>query len=143
ITATGPTNNEGVVTMNGSRYDVQFVPDNLGPALLRNTGAVNTVGASPLFDSPGDNPVATIQNDGAMSFWNPTGGAQSAGIDENVTGSGTIQINPNTRVVLSRAVGADQTVDFSSDVNGNSFLQIASPSTFQALISGFTQGKTI
>ena len=137
--------NRGAMTFTGSsRFSINVAPDAAAVSgMLDNEGTIDIVNSSPYFFSTASNPAATVQNNGAIAIWNPLAGYQSAIIEESLTGTGTIQINSQTRLDLSRAVGADQTVQFTGGTSGNSILQIDRLGSFQASINGFSQSDLI
>ena len=135
----GTVVNAGITTLTGSRFDISLAPDASNPTgVLNNTGALNIVGASAVLFSAAPNPLGTVQNSGTISVWNPNGVNQTAIIEENLTGTGVIQVDPKGRLDLSRAVGSGQSVQFTGGNSGNSVLQLDRIEAFAGTVSGFS-----
>ena len=147
IGITGTVVNAGITSLTGSRFDILLTPDASNPTgVLNNTGALNIVGASPALFSAAPNPLGTVQNSGTISVWNPGGASQAAVVQENLTGTGVIQVNPGARLDLARAVGSGQSVQFTggdTSIPGNTILQLDQVETFAGSVSGFSASDLI
>ncbi len=145
LDAAGTVVNAGLISFTGAataRFTTTLTDTGGGqPALLRNTGSIAAIDASA-------NVVASaagqaIENNGAISVWNPSHGAQFAVFGPDITGTGIILIDGYARAELVQGVSAGQTVQFLNNGVGRSALQIDRPANFQGTVAGFAATDTI
>ena len=145
INATGTVVNQGVISFTGpatAQFTTSLADGADGtPGLLQNLGSIAAIDSSPYF-------VATaagqaLENDGAISLWNPSRGFQIATIGPAVTGSGTILMDAYTQAELVQDVGAGQTIQFLNGTAGHALVQIDQASGFHGTIAGFVQSDTL
>ena len=145
INATGTITNAGLISFTGGPV-AQFTTSLINradgpPTVLHNTGSIAAIGASPNVVATGAGQV--LVNDGAISVWNPSRGAQYAILGPAITGTGTIMLDAYSRAELVSDVGAGQTVQFLNKGLGHSALQLDDAAGFQGTIAGFVASDVI
>lgn len=140
--AAGQVNNQGIITAIG--------PVNLysstGPTgiagVLRNTGTINIVDGPALFVANSRPPFGSVQNDGVISVWNPSGGPQTANLASLQDGTGLVQLFEGTHVIAPLNSGS-QTFRFIAGAGRASSLMLNEVGSFQDRIAGFAAPDTI
>ncbi len=141
-TLAGQVNNQGIISAIGAVNLFSSSGPTGVAGILHNIGTINIVDGPALFVGIGRTPFGSMENDGVISVWNPSGGAQTANLASLAGGAGLVQLFAGAHVTAPLNSGG-QTFRFIGGAGGASSLLFNEFGNAQDRIAGFAAPDTI
>ncbi len=139
LTFNGTTTNNGTISFSGTTPQVTF---NSGATLVNN-GTLTLNGASPQVQIASGSTPGAITNNGLIQVLNPSTIYQSAIVNATISGTGTISVGNSGAISFRQSIGAGQVLAFGNSPTANSAVEIDTPNSFGATVSGFVQSDRL
>ncbi len=138
----GQVNNQGIISAIGAVNLFSSTGPTGVAGMLDNTGTINVVDGPALLVGIGRTPFGSVQNNGVISVWNPSGAAQTANLASLAGGAGLVQLFAGAHVTAPLNSGG-QTFRFIGGAGGASSLSFNEFGNAQDRIAGFAAPDTI